>query len=134
MHDIPMSEVTSEFARCWQAAGAHIERSAGGRLDAWLRAHLNPPFLEHLSLSKSGESVNLGKPGLSVNLGKGGSTGNVGIPGTGLSYREKIGGELTTSQEHVPNQLEQNDQTGSGDWKWLYFAAVLVIVVLLAAR
>ena len=49
MHDIPMSEVTSEFARCWQAAGAHIERSAGGRLDAWLRAHLNPPFLEHLS-------------------------------------------------------------------------------------
>ncbi len=49
MHDIPMSEVTSEFARCWRAAGTHIERSAGGRLDAWLRSHLNPPFLEHLS-------------------------------------------------------------------------------------
>ena len=26
MHDIPMSEVTPEFARCWQAAGMHIER------------------------------------------------------------------------------------------------------------
>jgi len=49
MHDIPMSEVTPEFARCWQAAGMHIERAAGGQLNAWLRAHLNPPFLEHLS-------------------------------------------------------------------------------------
>lgn len=49
MHDIPMPDVTQEFARCWQSAGMHIERSAGGRLDAWLRAHLNPPFLEHLS-------------------------------------------------------------------------------------
>lgn len=90
-----------------------------------------------LNLSKSGASVTLGKPGLSVNLGKGGATGNVGIPGTGLSYREKIAGELTSSQEHVPSQLEQNDQTGtdgSGVWKWLFFAAVLVIVVLLAAR
>ena len=49
MHDIPMSEVTPEFARCWQAAGMHIEDAAGGQLNAWLRAHLNPPFLEHLS-------------------------------------------------------------------------------------
>ena len=49
MHEIPMSEVTPEFVRCWQAAGVHIENSAGGELDAWLRAHLNPPFLEHLS-------------------------------------------------------------------------------------
>jgi hypothetical protein len=49
MRDIPMSEVTPEFVRCRQAAGMHIERLAGGRLDAWLRAHLNPPSLEHLS-------------------------------------------------------------------------------------
>jgi hypothetical protein len=90
-----------------------------------------------LNLSKSGASVTLGKPGLSVNLGKDGATGNVGIPGTGLSYREKIGGDHISSPEHVPSQLEQNDQTGSdgsGFWKWLFFAAVLVIVVLLAAR
>jgi hypothetical protein len=49
MHDIPMTEVTPEFASCWQAAAIHVEHAAGGRLDAWLRAHLNPPFLEHLS-------------------------------------------------------------------------------------
>ena len=29
MHDIPMSEVTPEFARCWQAAGMHRSGSAG---------------------------------------------------------------------------------------------------------
>ena len=49
MHYIFMSEVTQGFARGWQAAGMHIERMAGGRLIDWLRAHLNPPFLEHLS-------------------------------------------------------------------------------------
>jgi hypothetical protein len=90
-----------------------------------------------LNLSKSGASVTFGKHGLSVNFGKDGATGNVGIPGTGLSYREKIGVDLISSQEHVPNQIQQNNQTGSdgtGAWKWLFFAAVVVIVVLLAVR
>jgi hypothetical protein len=90
-----------------------------------------------LNLSKSGASVTVGKPGLSVNLGKDGATGNVGIPGTGLSYREKIGSDRISAQEDVLNQPEQNDQAdagGSGVWKWLFFVAVVVIVVLLAAR
>jgi hypothetical protein len=90
-----------------------------------------------LNLSKSGASLTFGKPGLSVNLGKDGATGNLGIPGTGLSYREKIGGDLTSSQENMPNQTEQNNQTGSDGsraWKWLFIASVVIIVVLLAAR
>ena len=49
MHDIYMAEVSNEFARCWQAAGVHIQNQAQGPLQSWLRAHLNPPFLEHLS-------------------------------------------------------------------------------------
>ena len=49
MHDIQMAEVSNEFARCWQAAGVHIQNQAQGPLQSWLRAHLNPPFLEHLS-------------------------------------------------------------------------------------
>ena len=49
MHDIHMSEVTEEFACCWNAAGLHIQNQAQGPLQSWLRAHLNPPFLEHLS-------------------------------------------------------------------------------------
>ena len=49
MHEIHMAEVTEEFSRCWKAAGIHIENQAQGALQSWLRANLNPPFLEHIS-------------------------------------------------------------------------------------
>lgn len=43
-----------------------------------------------LNLSKSGTSWTLGGRGASVNLKDGKATGNVGIPGTGISYRERL--------------------------------------------
>jgi hypothetical protein len=43
-----MAEVNEAFAKCWQAAGLHLQEQGQGSLN-WLRAHLNPPFLEHLS-------------------------------------------------------------------------------------
>ncbi|GGD56214.1 DUF4236 domain-containing protein [Croceicoccus mobilis] len=43
-----------------------------------------------LNLSKSGASWSVGPRGASVNIGKRGIFGNVGIPGTGLSYRERL--------------------------------------------
>lgn len=46
-----------------------------------------------LNLSKGGASVSVGKKGASINIGKNGVTGNAGIPGTGLSYREKLSGK-----------------------------------------
>ena len=49
MHNIEMAEVTEDFARCWSAAGLRIQNQAQGQLQSWLRSHLNPPFLEHLS-------------------------------------------------------------------------------------
>jgi hypothetical protein len=49
MLDIHMSEVSSDFAECWNAAERHLQHHAQGPLQSWLRAHLNPPFLEHLS-------------------------------------------------------------------------------------
>ena len=49
MHDIHMAEVTEDFAKCWQAAGLHIQNQVQGEFKSWLRAHINPPFLEHLS-------------------------------------------------------------------------------------
>jgi hypothetical protein len=49
MHNIEMHGVSDEFARCWQAAGRHIQTRAQGPLHSWLKANLNPPFLEHLS-------------------------------------------------------------------------------------
>jgi hypothetical protein len=49
MHDIPMSEVTPDFALSWQAVGMHIKDSAGGRPYSWLIAHWISPCLGHLS-------------------------------------------------------------------------------------
>jgi hypothetical protein len=43
-----------------------------------------------LNLSKTGTSWTIGGRGASINLRDGKATGNVGIPGTGLSYREKL--------------------------------------------
>lgn len=48
MHDIPLGEVSEEFADCWRAAGRHLQKHGEGAI-SWLRAHLNPPMLEHLS-------------------------------------------------------------------------------------
>jgi hypothetical protein len=49
MYDIHMAEVTEDFAHCWQAAGLHLQNQGQGGINSWIRAHLNPPFLEHLS-------------------------------------------------------------------------------------
>ena len=49
MYEIEMHEVSPEFERCWNAAGSHLNSQVQGGLHAWLRAHLKPPFLEHLS-------------------------------------------------------------------------------------
>ena len=71
-----------------------------------------------LNLSKSGTSWTMGGPGASVNLKDGKATGTVGIPGTGLSYRER---------------LDNNGRVGKGSglgWVvWLVIAVVLLGVL-----
>lgn len=49
MYDVHSEPAPEEFSRCWRAAGRHLQNCAQGGLQSWLRAHLNPPFLEHLS-------------------------------------------------------------------------------------
>jgi len=44
-----------------------------------------------INLSKGGVSTSLGPRGADVNIGKDGVTTNAGIPGTGISYRQKVG-------------------------------------------
>jgi hypothetical protein len=44
-----------------------------------------------INLSKSGASASIGPRGADVNIGSRGITTNAGIPGTGLSYRSKVG-------------------------------------------
>lgn len=43
-----------------------------------------------LNFGKRGTSVTVGKRGTSMTFGKNGTYANVGIPGTGISYRERI--------------------------------------------
>jgi hypothetical protein len=49
MHEIEMHDVSEEFAECWQVAGRHIQTNVQGPFYSWLKASLNPPFLEHWS-------------------------------------------------------------------------------------
>jgi uncharacterized protein YgiM (DUF1202 family) len=44
-----------------------------------------------VNLSKSGASASIGPKGADVNIGPHGVTTNAGIPGTGMSYRSKLG-------------------------------------------
>ena len=44
-----------------------------------------------INLSKSGASASVGPRGADVNIGPHGVTTNAGIPGTGISYRSKVG-------------------------------------------
>lgn len=43
-----------------------------------------------LNISKSGISTSLGPRGASINVGRRGIYGNIGVPGTGLSYRQRL--------------------------------------------
>ncbi len=45
-----------------------------------------------LNISKRGASASLGPRGADVNIGANGVTTNAGVPGTGISYRSKLGG------------------------------------------
>jgi hypothetical protein len=49
LYEIEMQEMSSEFLKCWQAAGMHLNNQVQGGIQSWLRAHPYPPFLEHLS-------------------------------------------------------------------------------------
>ena len=49
MHNVETSEATEDFAHCWRAALQHLQNQVQGSIESWLRGHLRPPFLEHLS-------------------------------------------------------------------------------------
>lgn len=49
------------------------------------------PWLR-INVSKSGVSGSVGPRGADINIGRHGVTTNAGIPGTGISYRSRLGG------------------------------------------
>ena len=70
-----------------------------------------------VNLSKSGASWTVGGRGASINVRGDKITGNAGIPGTGISYRERL-----DSQHTDPS----TEKSGRG------LGAVLLILVFLA--
>lgn len=49
MYAIETHEMTPDFIKIWQAACKHLNTQVEGGIQFWLRAHTNPPVLEHLS-------------------------------------------------------------------------------------
>jgi hypothetical protein len=43
-----------------------------------------------INLSKTGTSLSAGRPSATINIRKDGVDGTVGIPGSGLSYKERL--------------------------------------------
>ncbi|WP_408589435.1 DUF4236 domain-containing protein [Novosphingobium sp.] len=60
-----------------------------------------------LNLSKSGVSMSAGPRGASVTVGKNGVYGNVGIPGSGLSWRERLDKPSGRSRSRNEGHREQ---------------------------
>ena len=78
-----------------------------------------------LNWSKSGTSWTLGGRGASVNLKDGKATGNVGIPGTRLSYRERL---------DSPTAKPTESKSDSGGSRILIWVIVLVALGYLFTR
>ena len=66
-----------------------------------------------LNFSKSGVSASAGVRGASVTAGKSGIHGNVGIPGTGLSYRERLDKPKSKSKASARKEPQVTDTTKS---------------------
>lgn len=55
-----------------------------------------------LNASLSGLSATVGRRGASVNIGKRGVRGTVGVPGSGLSYSERLSGPRVARAQPQP--------------------------------
>ena len=64
-----------------------------------------------LNVGKKSGSISFGKRGASMNFGSRGIYGNIGIPGTGLSYRSKIGDSSHNTQQKA---LQNAGSSNSG--------------------
>lgn len=64
-----------------------------------------------LNISKSGVSTSLGPRGASINVGRRGIYGNIGVPGTGLSYRQRLDGKTKPRRDaRTPQALSPDPE------------------------
>ena len=75
-----------------------------------------------LNLSKSGTSWTVGGRGASVNVRGDKVTGTAGVPGTGISYRERLDAQST---ESTPNK----SGIGAGTVLFVIFLLVVLFFV-----
>ena len=95
----PMARGTC-FAECHKKRGRGLGRrrlpASGGRprwvLMGFFRFRKTIPLGKffRINVSKTGASVSVGRPGATVNVRKDRVDGTVGIPGSGLSYKERL--------------------------------------------
>ena len=99
------------------------------------RISLFPGF--RLNLSKSGVSASVGPRGADVNVGPHGAFLNAGLPGTGLSYRHKIGGVThgdppMTNENNIPPTpslpAAADSSPSTGNQRLLGWITVLITV------
>jgi Protein of unknown function (DUF4236) len=93
----------------------------------------------HLNISRSGISTSVGVRGASLTLGKRGTYGNIGLPGTGISYRERISPPNSTHPTtQTSNILPNSEATNVAPathfthhlhwWKVLVFLGMMIAV------
>ena len=85
-----------------------------------------------LNVSKSGMSTSIGTRGATVNIGKRGVRGTVGIPGTGISYSERLD---SSSPQQAGQPKHQNADADSKNLVvGIAFIAALVLVAYVISR
>jgi len=65
-----------------------------------------------LNVSKTGASVSVGRPGATVNIRGDKVDGTVGVPGSGLSYRERL------SNRGCASALVAGATVAAAAWRW----------------
>ena len=86
----------------------------------------------HLNISRSGISTSLGVRGASMTFGKRGTFVNAGIPGTGISYREKLQQPAAALEQPAPQVATQTEISHHHLhwWKIGLFLATMVLAGL----
>lgn len=85
-----------------------------------------------INWSKSGPSISMGPKGAKVNIGKRGTYVSGGIPGTGLYYRQKVGGGSKSNGSSVgsPYTASTNTQTTFGFSRQGCLVSIVASVIL----
>jgi hypothetical protein len=85
----------------------------------------------HVNISRSGISTSIGVRGASLTLGKRGTYMNTGLPGTGISWRSRVGDRVPVSAEVSPSSqsMQGNPKTHHLHW----WTIVLFLVAIIGA-